>query len=364
MTLEEQLSRLLSNDLDPEQAEALRARIREDDTVAAAWVEAQAVASDLDGLTLPELPADLVDAVLADDAPAAERSRRGWWLGAAGTLAAAAALLVALTPSPARIELGPGSHLIEGHALVVVGDSTATVDGRARFELVPGTPEEHMKPALIGAAAGALLTVSVYEGTARLSGPAGKAEVAAGETWSAPQAKGAAPVPKPAGGSALPVVSVATLDECRSSVEELSVGLEQAQMEAAFLRGQLATHEGDPVPWPEDVPEGLQPDNLEAAFAMAFEGIGTIVSMDCEEYPCIVVVDEGANPDPDAWKPALESIEGQLGGDINAMVGRSMVEDDDGIHALGTYAISAADAEPSPRTKFRMDQAMESFGEH
>ncbi|TNE85462.1 MAG: hypothetical protein EP330_25600 [Deltaproteobacteria bacterium] len=354
MNIEEQLSRLLSGDLDEAEATALRARIATEPQVAEAWRRMRDLGAELDALPLPRLPAALVDTVVASPG----RRRSPMW----GAVAIAAAALLVLpwlrTPTPTRITLSPGSHLIDGNALVSVGDDTVTIDGRARLELAE---EEPMKLAVAGAAAGALLTVAVYEGSARIAGPSGEVQLAAGEDWQAPPPTAVKRVVH-GGAPSGPVVSVATLDECKQSVDELSAGLEQAQMEAAFLRGQLATHEGDPVPWPADVPEALLPDNLEAAFVDAFEGIGAIVSMDCEEYPCIVVVDEGAEPVPDAWKQALEKIEGQVG-DVNAMVGRAETDGDDGAHTLGAYAISAATGEPpGPRTRFRLDQAMQDFG--
>lgn len=360
MSLHEQLSRLLSGDLPEAEGRRLRERIRLDPEVAEAWEEMKVLASGLDDLPEAVLSEGLVSAVLAPE-PRSDPSRLWAFLGVAAL--AAAAMLAVQSPTPAHVTLGVGTHTIAGNALVEVGDTAVRVDGRAQFELVPSTEEPHMKTAMIGAVAGTLLTVAVYEGSARISGPSGETEVRAGESWKSPEhavkrvVKGLPEAAAPA----IPTVSVTTLAECRDSVDELTTGLEQSQLEASFLRGQLANHEGDPVPWPKDVPEALLPANLEAAFTRAFEDIGSVVHMDCEEYPCIVVVDEGDSQDTEAWKAAVDVLQEQLG-DTNTVVGRAKTEDEHGSHALGAYAITPGDVEVGPRTKFRLDQAMESFG--
>jgi hypothetical protein len=66
---------------------------------------------------------------------------------------------------------------------------------------------------------------------------------------------------------------------------------EALALTARMLEAQRVEREGNPVPWPED-PGDLAPAVFEAALRASLEASGEaeLVSLDCEEYPCIAAV--------------------------------------------------------------------------
>lgn len=75
--------------------------------------------------------------------------------------------------------------------------------------------------------------------------------------------------------------------------EASSPELDAALLEVELLRGQLAAFGGLPVlDWPEDLPDALLPEQLEArmrAEVAAVPGL-TLEGMDCSEFPCMALV--------------------------------------------------------------------------
>lgn len=82
---------------------------------------------------------------------------------------------------------------------------------------------------------------------------------------------------------------------------EEPVELEVAALE--FWMRQLETGIGRPMPWDEaDVPDEVRPDALVAAATQALDAVdGELLSVDCDEYPCILAFEfpaDGPRPWP------------------------------------------------------------------
>lgn len=303
LDLYEQLSRLMDGDLSAEDAAALRHRIDAEPNVRAAWQAMQQLGDDLSALPeqLPHPPA-LVSSI---PTPA---NRTAWWPLAV----AAAALLVAgglwVRPAPVtELALGYGVQAIDGDAVLHVMGVDVAISGRAAISVEPpgdlprvSLSEDPMNALThIGAvAAGALITVAVYEGTAAITEPDGSSFVVHPD----------APVTIRAGGSATPAPSGAqtrtdvapsqtgagtSVEALQQRIAELEVENEGLAMVAALAQGQLAVVAGEPVEWPETVPSYQEPDWFETAVMEATAQIpgASIIDIDCTEYPCIAHID-------------------------------------------------------------------------
>lgn len=79
---------------------------------------------------------------------------------------------------------------------------------------------------------------------------------------------------------------------------DAKVRLDSIQKEITHIRDLRRAFEGDPIPWPDPLDSRLQPAAIEEASKRALEVATrelTWVDANCEEYPCIVVVDD---PEP------------------------------------------------------------------
>lgn len=196
----EALSRLLAGELSEAEETALRRRIDGDPELAQAWELMQQLGSSVSQLEESPAPSSLNDAALeamiAARPPAEARSpappslisrsesgaapspliRRSHWLGWA--VAAAAVLALILIPRPDQtLVLMEGNQLVQGHVDVLAGTIPVEVKGTSLISVEPppghqrATGQEvsmNYRTLLAGATAGALVTVAVYEGSARL----------------------------------------------------------------------------------------------------------------------------------------------------------------------------------------------------
>lgn len=323
--MNEQLSRLLSGELSPEEAARLRAQIQADPETAAAWARMQRLPHDLSALPLPSAPASLRDRV----APR-RRWSNGWGLlgwGVAG-LALAGLLVSLLRPTP-QLRLIAGTQVLDGMMDVQVPGGVLHVDGKIRVEVEPPPgliremdAEDPMQTShILAAAAGALLTIAVYEGQAVFDSPEGPIVVAAGETRTIPGA------PPPAAPAA-PGAPAPSDDPEKAALQEKVAALE---LQLAMARGQLNVLEGTPQPWPDDLPEGLRPSGFEAtAAAIAAELPGvTLAQIDCEEYPCIAYF-QTSQPNADWERQLTEGFRQRFGEDGGVWQMGSVVQRSDG----------------------------------
>ncbi|MCB9797687.1 MAG: hypothetical protein H6741_33775 [Alphaproteobacteria bacterium] len=309
----EQLSLLLDGALEPEEAAALRARIDAEPELAEAWALMQ-------GLPRPSPPCPRLRSRRSSTPPCSPPARRR---AAALRLAPLDRLrggaLLALTawglraPEPEALTLLAGDQLVEGRARVLAaGSLPIDVDGRALVRVHPNltpSPEEDpemMLREIMAAAAGAAITVAVYEGTASfLPGPEeAPVVVAAGEQVhvdaegrpAGPQRR-VVQVVAPAEGER-PAPSTLAEDDLRAEVEAL-------RFENTLLRGQVRAAQGVVQDWPEGTPAALEGPALEVGLAEALGAHGELLELDCAEYPCIASIQLARGYDREALEGAL-----------------------------------------------------------
>ena len=396
MNLDEALSRLLEGDLPDEEASQLWRRIDTEPDVARAWEAMTALPDALAGL--PPVPGDVAPPPLAEavyDALPKPESRRVAWAQAIPWVVAALALLYAAfggssSDPTERVELVAGESLVEGQLSLVAADRSIALDGRARIFVEPMGPvtrgerrtpisEDSMdaRP-LLGAVAGAMLTITVYEGSAVVQVEDGASvTVAAGEQR----------VFSPVGGAerAVPAAEPGTPEraqELAQRVEALNAELEAARkaldterFAGALVRGQLQAERGTPSEWPDDgIPEAVRPDTFEASLAEALAGTPDVEvdRVDCTEYPCIAVLaytGEQVSGDAIDWNQVVGRQVGEwtqdvLGDGHSISMNSSRFRNGDqdaryvlfGAHGSGGEAVG-------DRTDWRMDQLVDVLGD-
>jgi len=153
----EALSRLLDGELDPDAADALRARIAAEPDLREAWEMMTALPA-----AIAELPQPAFGSEWADRALAQRPSVRslGSWIGWG---VAAAALLLHILPAPAPVVVGPGSSVTLLNGAVSAAGQTLVVEGEAHVQISQAGD----------------LTVAVTRGWARL----GDRELVEGDRW-------------------------------------------------------------------------------------------------------------------------------------------------------------------------------------
>ncbi len=316
MTDAERLSRLLDGDLPDAEADALHARIEAEPALARQWAAMQALPGALAALGDAGAPPPL-----ALRAPAPAPKARAWLpVAAAAVLGLGLGALTAALARPAAptLVLQAGVQSVEGDILVRAGTHRVAVDGRATITVEPrgaaaratGPSEEDpmdIRTAALSAAAGAAVTVAVYEGTAVISRPEGPATtVSAGETVRVGGA--AAPGPR--------VVrrEVATGDDptaLAARVADLEAENDRLRLQATLAEGQLTAHVGVPQAWPDDVPRGLAPGEFSAWVRAGADGVddAAIVDIDCTEYPCLAILEATGDPSGwDGWEDRAKSV--------------------------------------------------------
>jgi hypothetical protein len=394
--LHETFSRLLSGDLTEGEEAAARARIASDPEAARVWATLQQLSGDLAELPEEAPPPGLDDAVLAAldrsaDARVTPTANPRWGWAAGGLLLAAAALLALWlrAPAPTVMHVVAGDQLVDGVVAVMVGDNRVEIDGLARITVEPAggvarewgpNPEDSMTrtqtlAAVGAAAAGAVLTVAVYEGSAVIyDAEASPTVLQAGETHATgPTTPAAAPRgipvpperPLPAGAT-----EAQTIAHLRDRVDELEEALQQAEFTGALAQGQLVAHMGEPQQWPDDVRPELQPDLFEERLNAALEANpeANLVELDCSEYPCIAVIEPHTLDDD--WEDTLRTVpEAMAEGleDVGLSVFAAKMNGDDGEAGFMGFVVapkedSDRDSEVGARTHYRTDALLEELG--
>ncbi len=389
MTDLERLSRLLDGELPEEEAAPLRARLDREPELRAALEAMRGLPGALASLPLEAPPPSVTEAALGlargrAEVQEARPARRVPAWAPALALVAAALLALALWPErPALTLLTEGQQLVDGRLSLLAGDVAVQVDGRALVTVEPprpaargmGVEDPKMKLERVSAAlGGALVTVAVYEGSALLR-PADGAAVAvqAGETRAL---RGGAEVPatrtRKEGpgelrGGATPAPPPATLAEAQARIATLEQELAAARLEGAVSRGQLKGQIGSPQAWPEDPPEATRPEVWEKNLkdALARHGAGSVVSIDCQEYPCVAILEP--KPGVEDWKGPFEDAFADLSTNVfrdNASVHAMASASEDGektsyLMGVAIYPGDDGDEDTKTRTNYRLSTLMD-----
>ncbi len=176
--------------------------------------------------------------------------------------------------------------------------------------------------AIAGAAAGVILTVAVLEGAVEVRNARGHVDVAPGEVVSADA--DSAPVVQVKAPRESPLVYrlraqnedlKAALDNARHAAgsgdvqkvlaenESLREKLRKDEEQLARAEQDRKATQGEPLPFPDDLPPRFSQQSLLRSFTAALTqaGIeGDVTHIDCDEYPCIVYGDVKATSDVDA----------------------------------------------------------------
>ncbi|MCP4867876.1 MAG: hypothetical protein GY898_04085 [Proteobacteria bacterium] len=388
MSVYEDLSRLLDGELDGDAADALRARIAAEPELEAAWLAMQALPAHLMALPEVEPPPELNDAVLAgrDHQPALRRITRRWSRPAA--VAAAMALVWLWTrPGPAAV-LVSGSQFVDGQATLQAAHVEVEVNGRALIEVEPpegvlrepGQEVEDMnRTHLLSALAGAAVTVTVYQGAAVVRADEGPpVTVAAGDVHVVGTPTAAAPPAAPEqpqrvsirlDGNASPAEREAML---AAEIGRLRDELTRAEMSSDIARGQLASHEGEPIAWPEDLDDVYRPEGFEANIeaALAEVPFGEIEVLDCSEYPCFAVIRSAETGDgwQDPVREFADLLKARAGDNTGVMkhlsgIGRDGEELRYAGISYGPNEDGNDEADVLQRTGFRINSVIEGLAE-
>jgi hypothetical protein len=399
MSLDEDLSRLLDGDLPEPEAAALRGRIASDPEVARAW---EAMASLPDALaSLPVVPDDasppgVPDALLVSALPSPSSLQRAGWRRALPWAVAVAALFFAFlrgtTPvGPERIQLIAGESVLDGDLHLLAGDRAIDLDGRARVFVEPpdgvvrgaeqnASLEDPMDTrTLLGALAGAVVTITVYEGSAVVLADDGTpVTVEAGENrvfapGDAPTRSARTDAPAP-GTPERAKELLDRLDALNAELSETRKALETEKFAGALVRGQLKAEQGDPSTWEDaDVPDAMRPERFEAELRAALEGAPDVAidRVDCSEFPCIAVLEyTGPSTAEDGdWNQAVgkqvsdwtRDVLGE-GTSMSMNSSRFRTDDADARYVLfGAHA--SGDDNVSDRTDWRMGQLVDVLGD-
>jgi hypothetical protein len=374
------LSRLLDDDLPVEEARALRARVDRDPALAARFVAMQAMVGRLGALPA-SIPPPGQPAVLGTTAvppspralpapsgqPPARSHREGRaWRGAffGACAAAVVAGLVATVHSPkGRAVLLDGETVVDGHARVLAGGLAVDVDGRARISVEPPRGGPRVDGAeivtmdrshLAAALAGAVVTMTVYEGSARFeSTPEGEASTLSAGERLARRVRGGNPAePDPLAGRSGATASPA------ARIAELERQLAAARQEAGIQRGIVTLHEGVPQAWVGRVSDVWRPDAFRTRLDDAVAGVpgARVVRVDCEEFPCVAILRPPA--DADDWVDLLTAVPERMNADgafgATAVIGMaSATGDGDAEVRHFALALEPGPADPAVETRTR-----------
>ncbi len=155
-----------------------------------------------------------------------------------------------------------------------------------------------------------------------------------------------------------------TVEQLLYEVDALAAEVERLQLESTLARGQLAHYEGEALPWPEDLPEGLSATGFEAAMQAAEAEMehGELVEVDCGEFPCVAIFESGAEGD-DWHRGMVDVLPGgeDLGveGELGTMVWASEAEGAEGrARLLGVSMVPEGQLDEDARTRLEFRAGM------
>jgi hypothetical protein len=168
---------------------------------------------------------------------------------------------------------------------------------------------------------------------------------------------------EPSGASGAPLPPAGSVQDQVASLqaenEALRAQLAEANFTGAVARGQVAATQGEPVPWPEDLPAAFRPEGFEALLRaeVAKQDGFEVHSLDCSEYPCVTTVMAApGTEDLQAKVRALaEGISEGLGGDVGTWMGLSLTETEAGTAGGVGMAFAPEDDMKDDAVRTRLD---------
>ncbi len=87
------------------------------------------------------------------------------------------------------------------------------------------------------------------------------------------------------------------------------------ELQRRFLAGQLRALGGEATPWPEDTPPAYSAESVRSLLeqAVVARGLGSLVAMDCDEFPCLALVEQDALSE--GWMDTVRSAIGERMGE-------------------------------------------------
>jgi hypothetical protein len=210
---------------------------------------------------------------------------------------------------------------------------------------------------------GALVTVLVYQ---FLVLPRVQARPARTE-----DAVAVAKPPPPAARAAEPAPAADVAGRIAAKEQEIA----RLQQELSALRADnaasqehIAAIEGKPKSWPSNLPAGYRPEALESRLNAMLEksGLGTLTDLDCDEFPCIAMIETKQGGDD--WNKKLQGALSELarapdlGGRVSMSMSGSRREDGDKTTQANAVAFAPADmfdADLQKRTTSRAQSSLD-----
>lgn len=230
------------------------------------------------------------------------------------------------------------------------------------------------KSTILAAAAGAVITVTMYEGTAAVRGDGEGIEIAAGDSRSFPTARGPAVVA---------VAPDASDEERGRAMRERLAALSE---EVAAIEDELATErfagqlveaelerlQGKPSEWTATVPAGLRPDVFENELLPKLADLPgfELAHIDCSEYPCFAAYAYSGDDRTLDWGADLREVvsdwaDGQID-DASISINKSIFTSDDREDRFLIFSVadgSRSDPDVAKRSDVRMDQMVDELGD-
>jgi hypothetical protein len=199
----------------------------------------------------------------------------------------------------------------------------------------------------VGAAfAGALVTVLVYQ---FLVLPRIQARPARADDGTVAVARPPAPVahavePLPAAANVAGRIAVKEQEIARLQEEVTALRADNAASQE-----HIAAIEGKPRAWPANLPAGYRPESMEARITAMLEksGLGALTDLDCDEFPCVAVIESKQGGDD--WNKKLRGAlselarDPDLGGRVSMAMSGSRREDGDKTTQANAVSFAPAD---------------------
>ena len=174
------------------------------------------------------------------------------------------------------------------------------------------------------------------------------------------------PAPNPVAAAACAM----TPERTQRDIAQLEHSVYSEQLSLRMVEQRAVDAAGEPTPWPDSPPAMLLPSALQASVEMGLDeaGLGDLVLLMCDEYPCVVGVTLGPPGPKTSVSPAdydglFRAIEPMgYGAFKRSFLRVSQVEVAGGFQAFAVFALHRADLDGAElgRSLIRAEQGMAS----